>query len=136
MTIIDKLKKIMYERDLNKADIARGADIPYTTVDGIFKKGAEHMRLHTLLKLSKFLNVTMDSLVDDSFDELVPVNQEAPAVEKPEAVPEDADDEETTFAGHIDEGYAKELPEEAQKDLETFRRFLALKYKVKDIINE
>ena len=62
----DKLQKLMDERGINKAELSKGADIPYTTIDGLFKKNSENIKLPTLKKLSAYFNCSMDYLADDS----------------------------------------------------------------------
>lgn len=65
MNMIEKIQMLMNERDLNKADVSKGADIPYTTIDGLFKKGYENTRYPTLRKLSIFFDVSMEYLITD-----------------------------------------------------------------------
>lgn len=65
MNMIEKLQLMMDERSLKVADVAKGANIPYTTVDGIFKKGYENIRKPTLKKLADFFGVSMEYLVTD-----------------------------------------------------------------------
>lgn len=65
MNMIDKIKLLMEERNLSKADLSKGADIPYTTIDGWFKKGCENVRFPTLKKLASFFDVSMEYLIND-----------------------------------------------------------------------
>lgn len=69
MNMLEKLEQLMIERDLTKADVSRGSGLPYTTVDGLFKKGVENARLTTLKKLSSFFNVSMEYLMNDEITE-------------------------------------------------------------------
>lgn len=55
----------MEEKRINKSELSRGSDIPYTTIDGLFKKNAENVKLPTLKKLASYFNCTLDYLVDD-----------------------------------------------------------------------
>ncbi len=57
------LNKLMAERDITKSQLAQYSGIPYTTIDGWYKKGYENVRLATLLKLAEYFNVTLDYLV-------------------------------------------------------------------------
>ena len=66
MTLTNKLKQLMNERGLTKADVSRGAGLPYTTVDGLFKKDTENVKLSTLKALATFFECTIDSLVDST----------------------------------------------------------------------
>jgi len=65
VNMIEKIKTLMNERGLNKADVSKGAEIPYTTIDGLFKKGYENTRYPTLRKLSVFFDVSMEYLITD-----------------------------------------------------------------------
>lgn len=63
--MLEKIQQMMTERNLKPADVAKGAGIPYTTFDGLFKKGFKNTRYPTLLKLAKFFDVSMEYLVND-----------------------------------------------------------------------
>ncbi len=65
MNMIEKIQLMMTERGLTKADVAKGSDIPYTTIDGLFKKGFENTRFPTLRKLALFFDVSMEYLIMD-----------------------------------------------------------------------
>lgn len=65
MTLLEKLEYLMQQKGINNSQLAKGADIPYTTVDGFFKKGMDNVKLPTLRKLAKYFNCTLDYLVDD-----------------------------------------------------------------------
>lgn len=65
MGLTDKLDLLMKERNINKAELARESGIPYTTIDGFYKKGAENAKLSTLKKLCAYFNCTLDYLADD-----------------------------------------------------------------------
>ena len=62
MAIIDKLSAFMQKHNYTKADVAKLSGIPYTTIDGLFKKGDENTKLSTLKKLSAFMDCTLDEL--------------------------------------------------------------------------
>ena len=66
MGLTDKLDLLMKERNINKADLARESGVPYTTIDGFYKKGSENAKLSTLKKLCTYFNCTLDYLADDS----------------------------------------------------------------------
>ena len=65
MNMIEKIQLMMANRGLTKADVAKGSDIPYTTLDGLFKKGFENTRFPTLRKIAHFFDVSMEYLVND-----------------------------------------------------------------------
>lgn len=60
---IDVLNKLMEDRGINKSSLAKGSGIPYTTIDGFYKKGSENIKLSTLQKLSEYFNVSLDYLI-------------------------------------------------------------------------
>ena len=65
MGLTDKLDLLMKESNINKADLARESGVPYTTIDGFYKKGSENAKLSTLKKLCTYFNCTLDYLADD-----------------------------------------------------------------------
>jgi DNA-binding Xre family transcriptional regulator len=65
MGLTDKLDMLMKERKINKAQLARESGIPYTTIDGFYKKGADNTKLSTLKKLCAYFNCSLDYLADD-----------------------------------------------------------------------
>ena len=69
MGLTDKLDLLMKERNINKADLARESGVPYTTIDGFYKKGSENAKLSTLKKLCTYFNCTLDYLADDAVDD-------------------------------------------------------------------
>ncbi len=69
MGLTDKLDLLMKERNINKADLARESGVPYTTIDGFYKKGSENAKLSTLKKLCTYFNCTLDYLADDAVND-------------------------------------------------------------------
>ena len=69
MGLTDKLDILMKERKINKAELARESGVPYTTIDGFYKKGSENAKLSTLKKLCAYFNCSLDYLADDNVDE-------------------------------------------------------------------
>lgn len=65
MGLTEKLDFLMKERDLNKAELARESGIPYTTIDGFYKKGAENAKLSTLKRLCAYFDCSLDYLTED-----------------------------------------------------------------------
>ena len=66
MGLTDKLDMLMKERNINKAELARESGVPYTTIDGFYKKGTENAKLSTLKKICSYFNCSLDFLADDS----------------------------------------------------------------------
>lgn len=63
MTFLDKLDWLMTEHGLNKRSFSLQSGIPYTTVDGFYKKGYENAKVSTLKKIAAFFNVSLDFLI-------------------------------------------------------------------------
>ncbi|MDR2606422.1 MAG: helix-turn-helix domain-containing protein [Oscillospiraceae bacterium] len=61
---IQTLNHLLNEKEISKAELSRRAEIPYTTIDGWYKKSAEGVRLDTLQKLATFFDVSIDYLVN------------------------------------------------------------------------
>ena len=61
---LDTLERLMKERKLNKNSLARESGIPYTTIDGFYKKGCDNVKLSTLTRLASFFGVSLDYLVN------------------------------------------------------------------------
>lgn len=57
MGLTDKLDILMNERNMNKADLARESGVPYTTIDGFYKKGSDNAKLSTLKNYANILAV-------------------------------------------------------------------------------
>ena len=69
MGLTDKLDILMKERNINKAEFARESGVPYTTIDGFYKKGSENAKLSTLKKLCSYFDCSLDYLADDNVNE-------------------------------------------------------------------
>lgn len=65
MTFLDKLDWLMSEHGLNKRSFSLQSGIPYTTVDGFYKKGYENAKVSTLKKIAQYFNVSLDFLIFD-----------------------------------------------------------------------
>ncbi len=69
MGFTDKLDLLMKEKQINKAELARESGVPYTTIDGFYKKGSDNVKLSTLKKLCAYFNCSLDYLADDNINE-------------------------------------------------------------------
>lgn len=76
MTFLEKLEKLMKEHNLNKSTLSKSCGIPYTTIDGWYKKGFEDLRLSTLKKLSSYFNTSLDFWAYDEDDEPLQLSKE------------------------------------------------------------
>ncbi len=61
----EKLDILMAERNINKSQLSRLSGIPYMTIVNFYEKGTENIKRSTLVKLSRFFDVTVDYLVID-----------------------------------------------------------------------
>ena len=62
--LTDKLDELMAKKDINRAILAKESGIPYTTIDGFYKKGCENIKLSTLRKLAEYFDITLDELLE------------------------------------------------------------------------
>ena len=56
----------MSEMSINKSKLSQLSGVPYTTIDGFYKKGYENTKISTIRKIASALNVSLDYLVDDN----------------------------------------------------------------------
>ena len=54
MSFLTKLDKLMKDKNINKSQLSKDSGVPYTTIDGFYKKGTENIKLSTLKKLSSY----------------------------------------------------------------------------------
>lgn len=79
MDFLSKLTELMRQNGINRMSLAEMSGIPYTTIDGLYKKGYSNTKLSTLKKLSAALNVSIDFLVDDDMDFDSPMSFQYPS---------------------------------------------------------
>ena len=82
MTIEEQLKKIILDRYKSVRAFTQEIDIPYSTVDTIFKRGIYGTGVSTILKLFQALNLDVESI---SSGELKTKTKKAPAAERGES---------------------------------------------------
>lgn len=70
MNLLEKITYLMNENGLNKRTLSQASGVPYTTIDGLYKKGYEGARMSTIKSLASFFGVTLDSFCRDDIDEL------------------------------------------------------------------
>lgn len=70
MDFLEKLNDLMAKNHLNKSTLSKSCNIPYTTIDGWYKKGYEGLKLNTLRKLSNFFGTSLDYWASEN-DEFV-----------------------------------------------------------------
>lgn len=71
MNFLEKLDYLMEKNHLNKSKLSKACDIPYTTIDGWYKKGYEGVKLTTLRKLAEFFGTSLDYWVSEDPDDPV-----------------------------------------------------------------
>jgi len=69
MDFLEKINYLMKKHNLNKSTLSKACNIPYTTIDGWYKRGFEGVKLPTLKKLSDYFNVSLDYWADDDITE-------------------------------------------------------------------
>lgn len=62
MTIEEKLKDFILTQYKSVRDFAQKANMPYTTVDGILKRGVAGASITNIIKLCNALNISADEL--------------------------------------------------------------------------
>ncbi len=108
MSFLNKLEKLMSDKGIeNISQLSRETGIPYTTIDGFYKKGTENIKLSTLRKLANYFDCSLDFLVDDN-------------------VTENIDNEVQTLAAHHD---GVDWTEEELEDIENFKKYVLSKRK-------
>ena len=69
MTIEEKLKELILNRYHSIREFTISIDMPYTTMDSIFRRGIENSSVTNVIKICKALNISADSLAEG---EIVP----------------------------------------------------------------
>ena len=74
MTIEEKLKKHILTKHKSIREFVKCADLPYSTVDGILKRGIANSSIGNVLKICKALQISADELANGK---IVPNNNKA-----------------------------------------------------------
>ena len=69
MSFLTKLDKLMQDKNINKNQLSKESGVPYTTIDGFYKKGTDNIKLSTLKKLASYFGCSLDYLADDDVTE-------------------------------------------------------------------
>lgn len=69
MTFLEKLDYMMSVEQINKRGLSALSGVPYTTIDGLYKKGFENTKMQTIKKLAAALGVSLDYLMVDSIED-------------------------------------------------------------------
>lgn len=76
MTIEDQLKNLILTRYRSIREFTIAVDMPYTTIDSIFRRGVGNSSVTNVIKICKALGISADELADGK---LVPIIQKVPA---------------------------------------------------------
>lgn len=92
MDFLQKLDFMMKKNSLNKRTLSQNSGIPYTTIDGWYKKGYEGMKISTLRILSSYFNTMLDfwfqeEITDPNYGKCALLGENFPISD--EAVPEE-----------------------------------------------
>lgn len=66
MSFSQKIIELLKEKHMTKAELAKAAGIPYTTLDSMLKRDSDSLRLQSIFKIADHLGVTVEQLVFDS----------------------------------------------------------------------
>lgn len=66
MNFLKNLTHLMEINNMSRNDLAKAVGIAPSTISSWYNRGYENISLKTLLKLSRFFNITIDELVDGS----------------------------------------------------------------------
>ncbi len=69
MDFIEKLNALLKEKGISRAELAKNADIPYTTIVSLYEKGYQNVKLSTLRRLASYFRCSLDYLTDDSISD-------------------------------------------------------------------
>jgi SOS-response transcriptional repressor LexA len=69
MSFAEKIKAKLLENKMTKAELAKDAGIPYTTLDSMLKRETDTERLATVFRIARALGTSVEELVfDEAFD--------------------------------------------------------------------
>ena len=63
MSFNQKILDRMQEKHLTKAQLAKAADIPYTTLDSMLKRDSDQKRMEGMLRIAQILGTSIEELV-------------------------------------------------------------------------
>ena len=71
MTIEEELKAYILSRYNSVREFTIQADIPYTTLDSIFKRGIGNSSVNNVIKICKALKISADALADGNIKQYI-----------------------------------------------------------------
>lgn len=69
MNFLEKLDFLMGKEGINRNKLSQISGVPYTTIDGFYKKGYENTKISTIRKIASAFNVSLDYLIDDNISD-------------------------------------------------------------------
>ena len=69
MNLLQKLTELMNKHGDTVASLSRKSGLPYTTIDGLFKKGFAGARISTIQAIAKTYHVSADYLIRDEIED-------------------------------------------------------------------
>ena len=66
MTFLEKLDLLMAEKHINKPKLAELSGVPYTTIDGFYKKGYANAQISNIQKIARVFGVSLDYLFEEA----------------------------------------------------------------------
>ena len=63
MDFLERLKMLMNRSEDNNSSLAKKSGIPYTTIDGLFKRGWEKAQISTIQKICNYYGVSLDYMI-------------------------------------------------------------------------
>ena len=69
MTLLQKIADLMRKNEDTVASLSRKSGLPYTTIDGLFKKGYAGARISTIQAIARVYNVSLDYLIRDEIED-------------------------------------------------------------------
>lgn len=69
MNFLDKLDYLIERENIKKSTLSKESGVPYTTIDGFYKKGYQNAKLQTIQKIAKYFDVTLDYLIIDAIED-------------------------------------------------------------------
>ena len=79
MNFLEKLDALMSASGINKSRLSQLSGVPYTTIDGFYKKGYENAKISTIRKIAHTLDTSLDYLIEETPKE-VALSPEASAI--------------------------------------------------------
>ena len=71
MNLLQNLSELMKEKNMNRTELAKELGIAPSTINSWYNRSCENISLQTLLKLSRYFNITMEELVHGHYNSIV-----------------------------------------------------------------